>query len=214
MNENAFNGQVFVVDDDDGMVELYESLLASVALPCQRFASGESFLAAWAADWWGAVILDLRMPGMGGMAVLQTLRERQSPLAVIVVTGFGEIRSAVEAMQHGAINFLEKPFSNEALLGNVQKAILDSRSRFAQRERQRDLARRYDALSPRERQIAGLVTRGLTSREIAAELDISMRTVEVHRARVLEHLECDNSIDMAKLLLEMEKLPPGRPHES
>ena len=210
MSESAFNGQVFVVDDDDGMAELYESLLGSVALRQRRFASGEAFLAAWEVDWWGAVILDLRMPGMGGMAVLQTLRDRQSPLSVIVVTGFGEIRSAVEAMQFGAINFLEKPFSNEALLGNVQKAIVDSRNRHAQRARRRDLMRRYEVLSARERQIAALVTRGLTSKEIAGELDISARTVEVHRARVMEQLECDSSIDIAKLLMEIEKMPGSK----
>lgn len=206
MSEQVNCGEVFVVDDDDGMVELYESLLGSVALPFRCFPSGETFLAAWRADWCGAVILDLRMPGMGGMAVLQALRERGSPLAVIVVTGFGEIRSAVEAIQYGAVNYLEKPFSNEALLANVQRAIQESGTRHARRQRQRDLARRYEALSPREREVAGLVTRGLTSKDIAAELNISLRTVEVHRAHVLTQLECDSSIEVAKLMLELERL--------
>lgn len=205
-SDKSYNGQVFIVDDDEGVVELYEALLASVALPHRCFASGDAFLAEWSDDWWGAVVLDLRMPGMGGMAVLQTLRERQSPLAVIVVTGFGEIRSAVEAMQHGAVNYLEKPFSNEALLANVQKAIQESRLRYTQSERRRELARRYETLSPREREVALWVTRGLTSKEIAAQLNISLRTVEVHRAHVLTHLECDSSIEIAKLMLELDRL--------
>lgn len=210
MSKSADHAEVFVVDDDDGMAELYQALLASVALPCRRFASGESFLAAAADDWVGALILDLRMPGMGGMAVLQALRGRDSPLAVIVVTGHGEIRSAVEAMQHGALDYLEKPFSNQALLNTVQKAIQDSQDRFARRRRQRELRARVDKLSPREREVAALVKRGLTSKEIAAELKISMRTVEVHRSRVLMLLGCDSSIEIATLLLELEKLASPR----
>lgn len=198
-------GTVYVVDDDDDVADLFGLLLDSVSLPHQRFSSGETFLAQARLDQWGCVILDLRMPGMGGMAVLRTLKQRDTMLSVIVVTGHGEIRSAVEAIQWGAANFLEKPFSNEELLTNVQRALNDSRVRFSQRARMRDLQRRFDALSSRERQVAQLVTRGLTSREIADELSISARTVEVHRARVLEHLECETSIEIAKLLVELDR---------
>lgn len=204
MSSNVYNGQVYVIEDEDDLADLYAAILSSVSLPHQRFSTGEGFLEAWKENWWGAVILDLRMPGMGGMAVLQHLRERQSPLAVIVVTGHGEIRTAVDAMRLGAVNFLEKPFSNEALISNVQKAIHDSRANFAQKSRQIDLLERYRALSARGQQIARLVTRGLTSKEIAEEIHISVRTVEVHRARVLEDMKCDTSIEMARLLLEID----------
>ena len=203
---NAYSGQVFIVEDEDDLADLYAAVLESVALPYRRFSNGETFLAALENNEWGAVILDLRMPGMGGMAVLRKLRERQSPLAVLIVTGHGEIRTAVDAIQLGAVNFLEKPFSNEALISNVQKAIQESRRQFAHRERQKELLDRYHALSPRGQQIARLVTRGLTSKEIADEVHISARTVEVHRARVLEHLKCETSIEMARLLHEIDQL--------
>jgi RNA polymerase sigma factor (sigma-70 family) len=200
----SFSGTVYVVDDDDELSELFSLLLDSVSLPHKRFASGEAFLAAISPSEWGCVILDLRMPGMGGMAVLRHLRDQRSALSVIVVTGHGEIRTAVEAIQWGAVNFLEKPFSNEELLTNVQRALADSRSRYSQGERLRDLQRKYDHLSARERQVAALVTRGLTSKEIADELGISARTVEVHRARILEQLECESSVEIARLLVELE----------
>lgn len=199
-----YSGTVYVVDDDDELAELFSLLLSSVSLPHRRFASGEAFLAAIGPSDWGCVILDLRMPGMGGMAVLRQLRDLGSVLSVIVVTGHGEIRTAVEAIQWGAINFLEKPFSNEELLANVQRALVDSRGRFSQRERQRELQGKFDLLSPRERQVAALVTRGLTSKEIAEELGISARTVEVHRARILEQLQCESSVEIARLMAELE----------
>lgn len=200
-----YKGVVYVVEDDDGMAGLYAALLDSISLEHRRFSRGDAFLAAYQPDWWGAVILDLRLPGQGGMEILRRLRDANSVLSVMVVTGYGEIRSAVDAIQWGAANFLEKPFSNQELLANVERMVKESRTRFAMRERRRDQLRRANALSPRERQIANLVTRGLTSKEIAAELQISARTVEVHRASILDVLECDNSVEMAKLMLEIQQ---------
>lgn len=208
MSTTPYGGVVYVVEDDDGMADLYTRLFASVAIRAERFADGESFLAGLSDDAWGAVILDLRMPGMGGMEVLRRLRASERAISAIVVTGHGEIRSAVEAMQGGAVNFLQKPFSNEELLASAQRALAESRRLYAQRTRRGELQRRLAALSARERQIAGLVARGLTSSEIAAELAISVRTVEVHRSRALEHLECDNAVQVARLILEVQ--PPGR----
>jgi two-component system response regulator DctR len=196
--------QVFVVEDDDEVADLYGTLLTSIALPHRRFACGETFLEAWQPDWYGAVILDLRMPGIGGMGVLEGLRERRSSLVTVVVTGFGEIQSAVDAMRHGALNYLEKPFSNQSLLSNVRNAIEVSSARHTANHRFQELDRRFAAMSPREAQVAHLVTQGLTSREIANELDISLRTVEVHRANVLETLGCDNSVQLAKLAAEWD----------
>jgi FixJ family two-component response regulator len=204
-----YRGMVYVVEDDDGMADLYGELLDSISLIHRRFSRGDAFLAEVQPDWWGAVILDLRLPGQGGMEILRKLCDSDSALSVIVVTGYGEIRSAVDAIQWGAANFLEKPFSNPELLANVERMVKESRARYAQRERRRDQMRRVSALSPRERQIANLVTRGLTSKEIAAELQISARTVEVHRASILDVLECDNSVEMAKLMLEIQQELPG-----
>ena len=205
MSMSSYEGCVFVVEDDNEMAYLYAALLDSISLSHQRFSSGEAFLAACQPDWWGAVILDLRMPGLGGLEVLQRARARAPALSILVVTGHGEIRSVVTAMQAGAAGFLEKPFSNEELLNNVHCMLSESRMRYVQKARQQGLQERFDALSLREKEVAALVSRGLTSKDIAEELQISVRTVEVHRGNVLLHLHCDNSVEVAKLMLEIQR---------
>lgn len=191
---------VFVVEDDPGMSVLYQGLLASIGVDARFFSSGDEFFAAWSPDWKGGLILDLRMPGMGGIEVLRRLRAMDSTLPAIVVTGFAEIRSTVQAMKLGAVEFIEKPFANSELIDAVQAMLVQGRQAGFAHAIRKDIEASVAALSAREREVADLIARGLTSREIAALLAISPRTVDVHRAHVLDKLKCASSVELAALL--------------
>lgn len=191
---------IFVVEDDPMMSFLYSELLESIGLTALYFDSGEAFFAAFSPDWQGGVVLDLRMPGMGGIEVLRRLRALDCHLPVIVVTGFGDVRSTVQAMKLGAVEFLEKPFVKSEFIDAVQKMLTQGRKEHAVAAVQHEIQASLATLSSREREIAELITRGLTSREIAELLSISSRTVDVHRAHVLDKLKCSSSVELATLL--------------
>lgn len=196
---------VFVIEDDPVMSMLYRELLESIGVTARLFGSGEEFFAAFSPAWQGGVLLDLRMPGMNGIEVLRQLRARDCCLPVIVVSSFGDVRSTVHALKLGAVDFLEKPFSNSELVEAVQTMLVQGRlDREAQAALQ-EIRECLETLSKREREIAELIARGLTSREIAALLAISSRTVDVHRARVLEKLKCSSSVELAALLARIPK---------
>lgn len=188
---------VFVVEDDPGMSMLYRELLASIGLPAECFASGDDFLSKWSPAWQGIVVLDLLMPGTGGIDVLRRLRELDSRLPVIIVTAHGKVRSSVEAMKLGAVDFLEKPFSNAEFITAIQAMMLQFSQAAAIRALQTEAERALAALSAREHEVGRLIARGMTSREIGQLLSISPRTVDVHRAHVIEKLNCASSVELA-----------------
>ncbi len=190
---------VFVIEDDPGMTLLYEDLLASVGIATRVFGSGEAFFRAWDPQWRGGVIVDLRMPGMNGIEVLRRLHALNSPLSAIVVSGFGEIRTTVQAMKLGAIEFLEKPFANSELIEVVQAMLERSREHAVNHSMRQEIETCLSSLSPREREVAELIARGLTSREIAQLLSISPRTVDAHRAQALAKTNCSTSVELAAL---------------
>ena len=198
--KHTSDDSIFVIEDDPMMNFLYSELLESIGLTARYFSSGEPFFAAFSPDWQGGVVLDLRMPGMGGIEVLRRLRAIDCHLPVIVVTGFGDIRSTVEAMKLGAVDFLEKPFVKSEFIDAVQKMLAQGRKDHAVEVMQHEIQTCLALLSSREREIAELIARGLSSREIAELLTISPRTVDVHRAHVLNKLQCSSSIELATLL--------------
>ena len=178
---------VYVLDDDDAVLRSMERLLSSANFRPTTFNHPDIFLAAAKTFKTGCVLLDVCLPGMSGLDVQSQLLKIRSDLAVIVVTGQGDTQTAVRAMKAGAIDFLEKPYSDRALLGSIEAAF----GRESHFDRDRDIAdaaRRVASLSPREREVLDGLLAGRPNKLIAFDLGISVRTVEVHRARMMERL--------------------------
>ncbi len=205
MNSDA---TVFVVDDDDAMRDSLSYLLQSVGLAVEAFPSAEHFLAAYDPARPGCLVLDVRMPGMSGLELQQILIERGSALPVIVITGHGDVPMAVRAMRAGAIDFIEKPFNNQALLDRVTAAIRTSTAAMAEQARAHEIRARLATLSPREREVALLVGTGKQNKVIAHELGISQKTVEVHRHNAMEKMQATTGADLARMLTLAGVLDP------
>jgi len=179
---------VYVLDDDDAVLRSLERLLKSANFEPVTFDHPDAFLAAAKSFKSGCVLLDVRLPGMSGLDVQAQLGEMRNDIAVIVVTGQGDIQTAVRAMKAGASDFLEKPYSDHALLGSIEATF---RKEYRSDRRDRDIAdavRRIATLSPREREVLDGLVAGRPNKLIAYHLGISIRTVEVHRARMMERL--------------------------
>jgi FixJ family two-component response regulator len=177
---------VFVIDDDDSVRRGLERLLRSVGLEVESFGSAREFIARPLPDRPACVVLDLRLPGASGLEVQETLSRTGREIPIIFISGYADVASSVRALKAGAVDFLQKPFSDQALLDIVNEAL--ARSRTARRVRaELDAIRaRFGTLTPRERDVLRLVLRGLLNKQIAAELGISEKTVKFHRGRVME----------------------------
>jgi two-component system response regulator FixJ len=193
---------VFVVDDDEAVRSSLKLLLKSVGLPATLYSSAQEFLAAYDPHLSGCVVLDVRMPGMSGLELQQLLNLKGATIPVIFITGHGDIPMAVEAMQQGAFDFLQKPFRDQDLLDRVQRALEKDRKtrlELGERDRIRD---RLESLTPREREVLTLVTRGKPNKVMAAELGVSQRTVEIHRARVMEKMGASSLAQLVRMVLD------------
>ncbi|WP_343595336.1 response regulator transcription factor [Pseudomonas sp.] len=193
--------KVYVVDDDQGMRDSTVWLLESVGLQGVPFASGQAFLDACLDDGPACVLLDVRMPGLGGMAVQQALRERGLQIPVIFVSGHADVPIVVRAFKAGASDFIEKPYSDQLLLDSVQAAL-----ERAGQARQDDLAlaavqARLDALTPRERDVFVPLAQGLSNREIAERLGISVKTVDLYRGRVMKRLQAGSLAELVGMAI-------------
>lgn len=198
---------VFVVDDDEAVRSSLRMLLKSVGLTASACASAQEFLAAYDAEQPGCIVLDVRMPGMSGLEMQQELNVRGAMIPVIFITGHGDIPMAVEAMQHGAFDFLQKPFRDQDLLDRVQRALARDRQNRAQLKEKDRIRQRLDSLTPREREVLDLVTRGKANKVMAAELGVSQRTVEIHRARVMEKMGATSLAQLVRMVMELEPPP-------
>ena len=193
------NQTVFVVDDDAAMRDALVQLLETAGLQVEAHADGPAFLAAYEADRTGCLLLDMAMPGMTGLEVQAALNARGLTIPTIFLTGHGDIPMAVRAVQAGAVDFLEKPIQGAALLERVQRALaLDLEWRQTQ-GRTQAIQQRYARLSSRERECMALIASGLTSKEVARELGISPRTVEVHRTHVMHKMGAANLADLLNM---------------
>ena len=200
---------VFVVDDDEGVRNSLRFLLKSVGLAAHAFGSASEFLATYRPSQPGCLVLDVRMPGMSGLELQEQLNLRGAVIPVIFITGHGDIPMAVEAMQQGAFDFLQKPFRDQDLIDRIQRALeRDARNRAALDQHAR-IRERLDSLTPREREVLALMTRGKPNKIMAAELGVSQRTVEIHRARVMEKSGAASLAQLVRMVLDLEADRPG-----
>lgn len=206
---------VFVVDDDPSVRDSLTWLLESVRLRVQTFASGQDFLDALEPDHAGCLVLDLRMPGLGGLEVHERLVARGVTMPVIVLTGFGDVPVAVRALKSGAFDFLEKTISQHQLLERIQAALHKDAQDRRERGERGEIRKRLESLTPRQHDILALVVAGETSRSIASRLGLSLSTVEGHRAGILRSMQASGVADVVRMValagVDLRSLAPGSP---
>lgn len=192
------NGTVFIVDDDDDVRDSLGLLIAGAGYAVEPFPSGEAFLAACRPGCAGCVLLDLAMPGLDGEQVFRELRRRRIHLPVVVLTGHGDIATAVRMVKAGAADFLQKPIEGDLLLRRLAQAMAPG-ARAGQESGSQISRARFEALTPREQDVMALTVSGLSNKEIARELGISHRTVEIHRARTMHKMGADSLVDLVSM---------------
>jgi RNA polymerase sigma factor (sigma-70 family) len=196
---------VMVVDDDAGVRNAMRILLKSVGIDAMVYGSAQEFLGAWQPSQAGCLVLDIRMPGMSGLELQQQLNLRGAVVPVIFMTGHGDIPMAVEAMQHGAFDFLQKPFRDQDLLDRIQRAIArDSERRESLGEHAR-IEAHLESLTAREREVLDLMVKGKQNKQIAQELGVSPRTIEIHRSRVMEKMDAHSVAELVRMMLDLAR---------
>ncbi len=196
---------VFVVDDDEAVRTSLRLLLKSVGLPVETFASAQEFLDQFDPDRAGCLVLDIRMPGMSGLELQQHLNDRHSIMPVVFITGHGDVPMAVEAMQAGAVDFIQKPFRDQDLIDRINRALEKDREMRSELRERDEIRRRMSQLTPREREVLELVTQGKANKVIAGDLNVSQRTVEIHRARVMEKMGANSLAHLVRMVIEAHR---------
>lgn len=193
------HGTVFLIDDDPSVRDALTLLLSLKGLRTQPFASAESFIETYRPEWQGCVLTDLRMPGMTGLELQAVLRERRIEVPVVVLTAHGDVATARAALKNGAFDFLEKPVDDTMLLDVLHSALRADRERRSAAAADAAGDRRLERLTERQREILALIAAGHQNREIAVQLGISARTVEVHKAHIMEKLGCRSLAELMRV---------------
>ena len=196
---------VYIVDDDEAVRGSLRMLMRSVGLQAQALGSAREFLDAYDRRQSGCLVLDVRMPGMSGMELQQQLNQRGATIPVIFISGHGDVPMAVEAMQHGAFDFLQKPFRDQELLDRVQRALAQDAQSRASLAAGAQIRERIESLTPRELQVMQLVTQGKANKVVGATLGVSQRTVEIHRARVMEKMGASSLAHLVRMVIEADR---------
>lgn len=198
---------VFIVDDDEPVRDSLKMLMRSVGLSAETFSGAAEFLEAYDPDRPGCLVLDIRMPGMSGMELQEKLNEIHAILPIIFITGHGDVPMAVKAIQYGAADFIQKPFRDQDLLDRINKAIDQDGSNRAQLLETRDIEERLSNLTPREKEVLELIVDGRPNKVIAADLEVSQRTVEIHRARVMDKMRASSLAHLVRMVMRLRN--PG-----
>lgn len=204
MNNSNRQPTIFVVDDDEAMRDSIHWLLESVNLDTRMFSCASDFVASCEPDEEGCLLLDIRMPGMSGMELLEVLKYTGIALPVIIITGHGDVPMAVRALKHGAFDFIQKPFNAQDLLDRINAALeLDRENRRRTQEIERRRAY-FAALTDREAEVVELLVAGDPSKVIAQKLNISPKTVDIHRANIMRKLNVRSVVEIAQLRLDLQ----------
>lgn len=200
---------VYIVDDDASLRAALQRLLRSVGIETEAFASAPAFLAHARVDRPGCVVLDVRMPRMSGLELQQAFREAGIGLPIIFVTGHGDVEMSVRAMKAGAVDFLQKPFHDQDLLDAIQRAIDADRQRRTRQAGEDAIRRRYDTLTPREREVMAHIVTGALNKQVAGTLGTSEKTIKVHRARIFAKMEAESLAELVRLAARLGIHGPG-----
>jgi len=192
---------VFVVDDDQAMRSSLKWLIESIGMQVKTYGSADEFLSGYFPGQAGCLLLDVRMPGMSGLDLQAHLAREDSRLPVIIITGHGDVSMAVKAMKSGAVDFIEKPFHDEELLTSIRNALEFDEKRRALQSRRAEIAVRLAELTPREHEVMEMVTEGRANKEIATVLGVSAKTVEAHRARVMDKMGAGSLAELVRMAL-------------
>lgn len=195
---------VFIVDDDVAVRNAMQLLLRSVGRAAETFASGDEFLDQYDSARPGCLVLDIRMPGLGGMELQERLLAMGSSIPIIFITGHADVPMAVEAMQKGAFDFIEKPVRDQDLLERIADALNADRTQRSRRENLSEIEARLSRLTKREREVMELIVAGKPNKIIAWELGASQRTIEIHRARVMDKMQARSLAELVRMSLQLE----------
>jgi len=190
---------IYLVDDDAALLDSMRWLLESADMKVRACGSAAEFLETYEKSRPGCVVLDVRMPGMGGIELQEQMRRREISVPVIVTSAFGDVSTTVRAMKLGALDFLEKPFSDDVLLDRIHKALEiddEQRANLAQRDEMRD---RWNTLTAREKDVGELVVAGMSNKVIASRLGVSVKTVEAHRAKVMSKMKASSVAELVRM---------------
>jgi two-component system response regulator TtrR len=199
VEQKANQATVFVIDDDPAIRDSLRWLIEAAGFNVKIYPSAKEFLKKLNSNQRGCLVLDVRMPEIGGLELQKLLSEKNNPLPIIFISAHGNVPEAVSALHEGAIDFLIKPFDSQLLLKRIQSSIDLDRRKYEARQKQEEIATRLAQLTSRERQVMDLIVIGKANKVVAAELGISTKTVEIHRARVMEKLKARNLADLIYL---------------
>ncbi len=192
------NSTIYIVDDDQAVRDSLGWLISSVGLKVESFGTAQDFMDNYDRKKPGCLLVDVRMPGMSGLELQQHLAQDNQCLPVIIVTGHGDVKMAVNAMKQGAFDFIEKPYNDQVMLDLIQKALLECDRRRSKRMEHQEVQDLYETLTARERQVMDMIVVGNTNKQIAYALDISEKTVEAHRSKVMEKIQATSLADLIR----------------
>jgi FixJ family two-component response regulator len=190
---------VFVVDDDETVRKALARLIRSAGMIARTFPTAEAFLAEDHTVPASCLVLDVRLPGLNGLQLQEALNRKGYPIAIIFITGHGDVPTSVRAMKAGAVDFLQKPFAGPDLLDTIRRAVGRTRDAMEKQEETAEIQRRYDTLTPREREVFSLVVTGLLNKQVAGELGAAEKTIKIHRGRVMAKMQAPSVADLVRM---------------